>query len=138
VPGRFYLWLVENLFWKNKLISGELEIGDKQVDMGAITCPVLLLAGSSDHITPPPQMFAAADVVGTPAKDITTRTATGGHLGLFMGRDALRHDWPPLMETVYGHSGPAARNTKDGKAGRRRNSVRAVADPKDTPRVPAP
>ncbi len=138
VPGRFYLWLVENLFWKNKLISGDLEIGGRRVDMGEIKCPVLLLAGSSDHITPPPQMFAAADAVGTPAKDITTRTATGGHLGLFMGRDALRHDWPPLMEIVYGHSGPTARNTKEGKAGRRRSSVRAVADPTDTPRVPAP
>ena len=137
VPGRFYLWLVENLFWKNKLITGELEIGGRTVDMGAITCPVLLLAGSTDHITPPPQMFAAADVVGTPAKDITTRTATGGHLGLFMGRDALRHDWPPLMEIVYGHSLPSSHETT-GKAGRRRNSVRAVADPRDTPRVPAP
>ncbi|TCK24861.1 alpha/beta fold hydrolase [Pseudonocardia endophytica] len=138
VPGAFYLWLVENLFWKNKLITGELEIGGRRVDMGAITCPVLLLAGSTDHITPPPQMFAAADVVGTPAKDITTRTATGGHLGLFMGRDALRHDWPPLMEIVYGHSGPAATEDRSGKASRRRNSVRAVEDPRNTPRVPAP
>ena len=138
VPGTFYLWLVENLFWKNKLISGELEIGGRTVDMGAITCPVLLLAGSTDHITPPPQMFAATDVVGTPEKDITTRTATGGHLGLFMGRDALRHDWPPLMEIVYGHSGPSARGDRGTKATRRRNSVRAVADPRDTPRVPAP
>ncbi len=138
VPGAFYLWLVENLFWKNKLITGELEIGGRRVDMGAITCPVLLLAGSTDHITPPPQMFAAADVVGTPAKDITTRTATGGHLGLFMGRDALRHDWPPLMETVYAHSGPSAREDRGGKASRRRNSVRAVSDPRGTPRVPAP
>ena len=138
IPGAFYLWLVENLFWKNELVTGELEIGGRRVDMGAITCPVLLLAGSTDHITPPPQMFAAADVVGTPASDITTRTATGGHLGLFMGRDALRHDWPPLMETVYAHSGPSARAGGGGKASRRRNSVRAVADPRDTPRVPAP
>ena len=135
IPGAFYLWLVENLFWKNKLVNGDLEIGGRTVDMGAITCPLLLLAGSADHITPPPQLFAAADVVGTPEADITRRTATGGHLGLFMGRDALRQDWPPLMEEVYRHSTPKPA----GKAsGRRRSSVRAVADPSGTPRVPAP
>ena len=59
VPGAFYLWLVEHLFWKNKLISGDLEIGGRRVDMGAITCPLLLLAGSQR-----PHHAAAADVRG--------------------------------------------------------------------------
>ncbi|MDN5919120.1 MAG: DUF3141 domain-containing protein [Pseudonocardia sp.] len=135
IPGAFYLWLVENLFWKNRLVTGDLTVDGRKVDMGAITCPLLLLAGSTDHITPPPQLFAAADAVGTPERDITRRTATGGHLGLFMGRDALRQDWPPLMEEVYAHSTPKPA----GKAsGRRRSSVRSVADPAGTPRVPAP
>lgn len=138
IPGAFYLWLVENLFWKNRLIKGTLTVDGRTVDMGAIDCPLLLLAGSSDHITPAPQLFAAAEKVGTPAADVTYRTASAGHLGLFMGRDALRHDWPVLMETVYGHSVPGRKNTGAGKASRRRSSVRAVADPRDTPRVPAP
>ncbi|RZT85352.1 poly(3-hydroxyalkanoate) synthetase [Pseudonocardia sediminis] len=135
IPGAFYLWLVENLFWKNKLIAGDLEIGGRKVDMAEITCPLLLLAGSTDHITPPPQLFAAADAVGTPERDITRRVATGGHLGLFMGRDALRQDWPPLMEEVYAHSTPKPAGKSSG---RRRSTVRAVADPAGTPRVPAP
>lgn len=137
IPGAFYLWLVENLFWHNRLIDGSLEIDGRTVDLAAIECPLLLLAGSSDHITPAPQLFAAGERVGTPASDITYRTASAGHLGLFMGRDALRHDWPVLMETVYGHSVPAA-GRGSGKSSRRRSSVRAVADPRDTPRVPAP
>jgi RNA polymerase sigma factor (sigma-70 family) len=65
IPGAFYLWLVENLFWKNRLVSGELEIDGRKVDMGAITCPLFLLAGSTDHITPPAQLFAAADAENT-------------------------------------------------------------------------
>ena len=140
IPGAFYLWLVENLFWKNRLITGTLTVGGRRVDMSAIDCPLLLLAGSTDHITPPPQLFAAAEKVGTPSKDITYRTASAGHLGLFMGRDALRHDWPVLMETVYSHSVPETRKKAggSGKASRRRSSVRAVEDPRDTPRVPAP
>ena len=96
IPGAFYLWLVEHLFWGNELISGDLVIDGRRVDLAAITCPLFLLAGSTDHITPPPQLFAAADAVGTPEDQIGAVPPTGGHLGLFMGRDALRTDWPPL------------------------------------------
>ncbi|WP_108663925.1 DUF3141 domain-containing protein [Acuticoccus kandeliae] len=71
IPGAFYLWLVENLFWKNRLIKGTLTVDGRTVDMGAIDCPLLLLAGSADHITPAPQLFAAAEKVGTPAADVT-------------------------------------------------------------------
>jgi hypothetical protein len=35
------------------------------------------------------------------------RTAAGGHLGLFMGSEALREHWPPLMENVAARSGAA-------------------------------
>ncbi|GLZ45537.1 hypothetical protein Acsp06_17220 [Actinomycetospora sp. NBRC 106375] len=106
VPGAFYLWLVEHLFAGNELISGELEVDGRRVDMGAISCPLFLLGGATDHITPPVQVFAAADHVSTPADQVTRRTAPGGHLGLFMGNQALRHEWPPLMEAVAGHSRP--------------------------------
>ncbi len=133
IPGAFYLWLVEHLFHRNELISGDLVIDGRRVDLGAITCPLFLLAGSTDHITPPPQLFAAAAAVGTPAERITMRTATGGHLGLFMGRDALREDWPPLLEAVYALSVPDREPTS-----RRSRAVAAVSDPAGTPRVPAP
>lgn len=134
IPGAFYLWLVEHLFQRNELISGDLVVDGRQVDMKAITCPLFLLAGSTDHITPPPQLFAAAEAAGTLREEITLRTAQGGHLGLFMGRDALREDWPPLLEAVYALSVPPA------KPGRRRGrgAAAVVSDPAGTPRVPAP
>ncbi|MCO1655564.1 alpha/beta fold hydrolase [Pseudonocardia humida] len=100
LPGAFYLWLVEHLFRRNELISGELVVDGRRADPAAITCPLFLLAGETDHITPAPQLFALADVVGTPAERITLRTARGGHLGLFMGHDALRTDWPALLSAV--------------------------------------
>src|SRR3954453_16967110 len=83
IPGPFYLWIVEHLFAGNELVAGELEIAGERVDLGRITCPVNLLAGERDHITPPAQVFATADHVGTPAADIVQRVAPGGHLGLF-------------------------------------------------------
>lgn len=128
IPGAFYLWLVEHLFHRNELIRGELVVDGRRADLRNITCPLFLLAGSTDHITPPPQLFAAADAVGTPAEQITRRTAAGGHLGLFMGRDALREDWPPLMEAVCALS--AGHGPRRGRP--------AVVDPGSTPRIPAP
>jgi poly(3-hydroxyalkanoate) synthetase len=135
IPGAFYLWLVEHLFWGNELISGDLVIDGRRADLANITCPLFLLAGSTDHITPPAQLFAAADAVGTPRDQVTMRTAVGGHLGLFMGRDALREDWPPLMEAVHALS--VDRPVGAPKA-RGRRTAAAVADPGSTPRVPAP
>jgi poly(3-hydroxyalkanoate) synthetase len=108
VPGTFYLWLVEHLFAGNELVNGELEVGGRRVDMRAINCPLFLLGGATDHITPPIQVFAAADHVSTPADRVTRRTAPGGHLGLFMGNQALRHEWPPLMSAVAELSRPVA------------------------------
>jgi poly(3-hydroxyalkanoate) synthetase len=104
VPGTFYLWLVEHLFAGNELVAGTLEVGGRRVDMRSISCPLFLLGGATDHITPPVQVFAAADHVSTPADQVTRRTAPGGHLGLFMGNQALRHEWPPLMAAVAEHS----------------------------------
>jgi len=42
-----------------------LEVGGQVVDPGRIKCPLYLLAGATDHITPPPQVYALASYVGT-------------------------------------------------------------------------
>jgi poly(3-hydroxybutyrate) depolymerase len=100
IPGAFYLWIVEHLFRDNELVRGELQIGGERVDLASISCPLNLLGGAGDHITPPGQVFALADAASTPSSDVTRRTTTGGHLGLFMGREALSEHWPPLLTDV--------------------------------------
>jgi poly(3-hydroxybutyrate) depolymerase len=100
IPGAFYLWIVEHLFQNNELIAGELRIGGTTVDLRRITCPLYLLAGATDHITPPRQVFALADYAGTSAEQISQRQTTGGHLGLFMGHEALRSHWLPLFGDI--------------------------------------
>lgn len=104
ISGDFYLWIVEQLFRDNKLVSGDLQIGSQRVDLGRITCPVNLLAGATDHITPAPQVFALADHVSTPKAAVLQDVTDGGHLGLFMGHDALSHHWPRLLAAVRDRS----------------------------------
>jgi poly(3-hydroxybutyrate) depolymerase len=105
IPGAFYLWIVERLFRDNELIAGTLEIGGERVELGRIRCPLNLLAGAGDHITPPDQVFALADHANTPPEDIGRDTTAGGHLGLFMGREALSAHWPAVLAAVRARSG---------------------------------
>jgi poly(3-hydroxybutyrate) depolymerase len=100
IPGAFYLWIVEHLFGNNELIDGTLRIGDRFVDLGRISCPLYLLAGETDHITPPDQVFALADHASTAGADVSRRMAKSGHLGLFMGREALHNQWLPLFREI--------------------------------------
>jgi len=107
IPGAFYLWIVRNLFSDNALIAGTLQVRDQSVDLAKLDMPLNLLAGTTDHITPPDQVFALADYASTPADQVLRRVTTGGHLGLFMGHEALSEHWPPLLESVLSHSKPA-------------------------------
>jgi poly(3-hydroxybutyrate) depolymerase len=104
IPGAFYLWIVEHLFRDNELVRGELQVGGERVDLASISCPLNLLGGAGDHITPPGQVFALAGAASTPEAEVTRRTTSGGHLGLFMGREALGEHWPPLLAQVARYS----------------------------------
>ncbi|HET6864363.1 MAG TPA: DUF3141 domain-containing protein, partial [Solirubrobacteraceae bacterium] len=104
VPGAFYLWIVRNLFRDNALISGSLEVRGQKVDLSRIDMPLELMAGATDHITPPDQVFALATHASTPADQITQHVSSGGHLGLFMGHEALREHWPRMLTKVFAHS----------------------------------
>jgi poly(3-hydroxyalkanoate) synthetase len=104
LPGDFYLWIVGELFRDNKLVNGDLVVGGEKVDLSKLKMPLYLLAGATDHITPPAQVFAARHAVSTPQDQIVERTTSGGHLGLFMGREALRDHWPPILAGVLEHS----------------------------------
>ena len=97
IPGGFYLWIVEHLFRDNALISGSMRIRGEHVRLSNLDMPLQLLAGASDHITPPDQVFAIASLASTPDELIYRDVAGGGHLGLFMSHEALREHWPGLL-----------------------------------------
>jgi poly(3-hydroxyalkanoate) synthetase len=111
IPGAFYLWIVEHLFRDNSLVSGALEVGGRRVSLAALDMPLALLAGATDHITPPDQVFAIAALASTPERLIHRDVTAGGHLGLFMSHEALRDHWPPLLAKVLKHS-----RTRRGRA----------------------
>jgi len=70
--------------------------------------PLNLLAGATDHITPPAQVFALAEHASTSADSVTRRTTRGGHLGLFMSHEALAEHWPRVLSAVVRRSRASA------------------------------
>jgi poly(3-hydroxyalkanoate) synthetase len=132
IPGSFYLWIIRHLFCENGLIDGSVEIAGEHVDLGRLTMPLNLLAGQTDHITPPDQVFALAEYASTPPDKVMRRVTSGGHLGLFMGHEALREHWPPLLAQVAAESKPAAR-----KPTARHTAARTPAARKPAARTPA-
>jgi len=96
LPGRWYLQAIKQLFKENLFAKGQFVALGQTVKPESVTCPVYLLAGATDDITPAPQVFNAEKLFGTPAANITKALAVGGHVGLFMGSHALKDNWPVI------------------------------------------
>jgi polyhydroxyalkanoate synthase len=76
-------WL-KDLYQGNKLVTGELEVGGRRVDLKAIAMPVMNLYTETDHIIPPPASAVLGEYVGT--ADYTQEVIQGGHIGVFVSR----------------------------------------------------
>jgi len=104
LPGQLYLWAVEHLFVKNELFKGELEVAGQPVSLRSITCPVFLLGGEEDDITPWQQVHNMRHAVGSSL--VRWYLAPGGHIGLFIGRQSQAEYWTPMLAQVRELSGP--------------------------------
>ena len=105
LPGQLYLWAVEHLFVKNEMFKGELEVAGQTVSLRSITCPLFLLGGEQDDITPWQQVHNMRDAVGSSV--VRWYLAPGGHIGLFIGRQSQAEYWTPILAQVRELSGPA-------------------------------
>jgi hypothetical protein len=56
-----------------------------------------LLAGSTDEVVTPEQLFAVERLVGTRPPYLRQEVAPCNHLGLFMGRLTLEEYWPRIV-----------------------------------------
>ena len=81
--GACFLQFMEDLYIKNKLIKGELEIGNQKVNLKKITMPILNIYASEDHLVPPSSSIALKNYVGT--SDYEAYRFEGGHIGVFVG-----------------------------------------------------
>ena len=104
LPGKWYLQVIKELFKENRLFRGNFIGLGKKLNLRDIRCPVYLLAGQKDDITPRDQVFNAEKCLGTAKSKIVKDLAPGGHIGLFMGSRPLRENWPKIAIWLRKHS----------------------------------
>ncbi|WP_321968567.1 alpha/beta fold hydrolase [Paraburkholderia tropica] len=100
LPGRWYLQVIRKIFRENRLAKGTFVGLGRVLNLKSITCPVYLLAGESDDITTPEQVFDATKYLGTSAMNVVKKLVPGGHIGLFMGSRTLKDTWPGIAAWI--------------------------------------
>jgi polyhydroxyalkanoate synthase len=81
--GECFRQFMKDLYQKNKLIKGELEVGGKKVNLKNLTCPLLNIYATEDHLVPPAATIPLNDYVGSDDKELYS--FKGGHIGVFVG-----------------------------------------------------
>ena len=96
LAGETYREWVKNGYYGNKLIKGEWRIGHRFVNLRDITCPVLNLMASEDHLVPCGQSRGFNDLVGS--TDRQSIIFPSGHIGLAVGGKAQKELWPKACD----------------------------------------
>jgi polyhydroxyalkanoate synthase len=81
--GECYRQFMKDLYQKNLLIKNELIVGGKKVNLKNITCPVLNVYATQDHLVPPAASIPLCDNIASTDKE--TYSFAGGHIGVFVG-----------------------------------------------------
>lgn len=87
---------VKDLYQDNKLVKGQMYIGDKKVDLKNITMPVLNIYGKNDHIVSPSASKNFEKYVGT--KDVETHEIPTGHIGMYVSSKSKDVVAPLIVE----------------------------------------
>lgn len=89
------------LLRQNLLLSGRIPLGGRMVRLADITCPVLNIAATHDHIVTPAAARPLNELVGT--DDVTELLIRAGHIGLATGRQAAKTTIPEMLAWLHRH-----------------------------------
>ncbi|ROR35061.1 class III poly(R)-hydroxyalkanoic acid synthase subunit PhaC [Inmirania thermothiophila] len=92
--GEAFRQFVKGCFQENRLVRGALEIGERVVELGRVTMPVLNIYATEDHLVPPASSVALERHVGT--DDYTVQAFKGGHIGIYVSGRSQR-EVPPAI-----------------------------------------
>ena len=117
-PGRTFGQLYHRMLKHNQLRTGKVAVSGHEIDLAAITVPVLVFAGNTDGIAPISSVRAVVPLLKN-AAEVRFEIVPGGHLGMLTGRAARRTTWVVMDEWITQHSTPDERAEEAGPARRR-------------------
>jgi polyhydroxyalkanoate synthase len=97
-PGSTYVKYVQDFYQKNLLYKGELKIGEEQVNLKNITCPVLVISSLEDNIVPIESALALLDLVSSKIRE--AKQISGGHIGIVISSKARDQLWMPVENWI--------------------------------------
>ena len=87
---------IKDLYQGNKLVKGELVVGDYTVNLKNITCPVLMACGDADHLVPLAASEKFVEYVGS--DNATYMHFKTGHIGMFTSSRSQKEIIPNITE----------------------------------------
>lgn len=106
IAGETYRDFVKYGLQQNRLVAGTFPLDGRPVDLSAVTCPVLQLVATADHLVPMEQSTPLDEHVSS--DDVTTESVKAGHIGLAVSSRAHRELWPKAVSWL------AERDAADG------------------------
>lgn len=94
--GECFRQFMKDLYQKNKLVKGELEVGGKKVNLKNLTSPLLNIYATEDHLVPPAATKPLNELVGSSDKELYS--FKGGHIGVFVGSKSQKELAPAVTD----------------------------------------
>jgi polyhydroxyalkanoate synthase len=94
--GECFRQFMKDLYQGNKLIKGELVVGNQKVSLKDVNMPVMNIYAAEDHLVPPAATIPLNDHVGT--KDNELYKFPGGHIGVFVGARSQKELAPAVAK----------------------------------------
>lgn len=88
MPGEMFREFITHLVRGNGLMTGELEIAGRRVDLKNVGMPVLNIYATADHLVPPSASLPLEQLVNS--GDYTLLPVAGGHIGIYVSSTAQR------------------------------------------------
>ena len=93
-----------NIWLRNPLSQGYIELNDKKIELKNIDCSLFVGAGRSDQMVTADAVRPLTEL--TNSTDVTFTLIPGGHLGLMSSQKSADEFWPQLAEWLVQRSTP--------------------------------
>lgn len=111
--GEAFRKFITEMYKKNSLIKGSLEIGGRKVNLKNIDMPLLNIYADQDHLVPPSSSIPLREHVSS--KDVTAKSFPVGHIGMYVSSKTQR-DLAPLIAKWLTERSVDPKKAKPGSA----------------------
>jgi polyhydroxyalkanoate synthase len=94
LAGEYFRQSTKEFLWRNSIMTGELVVGGRLIDLRAITAPLLSVVAQHDHVVPLPAARPLMDLVGSVERE--ELVVKGGHVSVVAGPSAVTRLWPTV------------------------------------------